>query len=260
MTTTTTTTTAATTTTTEETTTTTEETTTTTEETTTTTTEITTTTEEPVVSTTTTTEEVPVVTTTSISIEVNAEAGFYLSVDERPFNAADLLKAFSVNEDGEATDITADITFDYATPKAAFDDKNEAYCAIELTPKYNGEDVDGAAKPKVYIGIKGDAQLDGDVDMDDSFEVLQYYSYKAAGRFPTLTDGTDENLEKLAYFLADVDTESKLGKNEDEKALSMDDAFNILQFVSYRAAGRDTTWPDVVTSLKSLENSIWFEG
>ena len=40
----------------------------------------------------------------------------------------------------------------------------------------------------------------------------------------------------------------------------MDDAFNILQFVSYRAAGRDTTWPDVVTSLKSLENSIWFEG
>lgn len=155
--------------------------------------------------------------------------------------------------------MTNDITFECKTPAELYEKEGKAYCVVEMTPYYNGEALADAPKPKVYIGIKGDAQLDGDVDMDDSFEVLQYYSYSAAGRFPTLTDGKDANLEKLAYFLADIDTESKLGKNEGDTALSMDDAFNILQYVSYRAAGRNMTWPDVVPSLKTLKGSIWAE-
>lgn len=95
--------------------------------------------------------------------------------------------------------------------------------------------------------------------MDDAFDTLQYYSYNAAGRTPTLTDGKDANLEKLAYFLSDVDTESTAGKNEGNKTLSMDDAFNILQYYSYRAAGRNMAWPEVVPSLKTLKGSIWAE-
>ena len=264
--TTTTTTTAATTTTTAEVTTTTAEVTTTTAEVTTTTAEVTTTTTSATTTTsseaTTTTSGEATTTTTkgteedkTVSVSLVADASFYFSVDERPFNNADLLKATL----SDGSDVTNDITFECKTPAELYEKEGKAYCVVEMTPYYNGEALADAPKPKVYIGIKGDAQLDGDVDMDDSFEVLQYYSYSAAGRFPTLTDGKDANLEKLAYFLADIDTESKLGKNEGDTALSMDDAFNILQYVSYRAAGRNMTWPDVVPSLKTLKGSIWAE-
>ena len=264
---TTTTTTAATTTTTAEVTTTTAEVTTTTAEVTTTTAEVTTTTTTSATTTTsseaTTTTSGEATTTTTkgteedktVSVSLVADASFYFSVDERPFNNADLLKATL----SDGSDVTNDITFECKTPAELYEKEGKAYCVVEMTPYYNGEALADAPKPKVYIGIKGDAQLDGDVDMDDSFEVLQYYSYSAAGRFPTLTDGKDANLEKLAYFLADIDTESKLGKNEGDTALSMDDAFNILQYVSYRAAGRNMTWPDVVPSLKTLKGSIWAE-
>ena len=264
---TTTTTTAATTTTTAEVTTTTAEVTTTTAEVTTTTAEVTTTTTTSATTTTsseaTTTTSGEATTTTTkgteedktVSVSLVADASFYFSVDERPFNNADLLKATL----SDGSDVTNDITFECKTPAELYEKEGKAYCVVEMTPYYNGEALADAPKPKVYIGIKGDAQLDGDVDMDDSFEVLQYYSYSAAGRFPTLTDGKDANLEKLAYFLADIDTESTAGKNEGNKTLSMDDAFNLLQYVSYRAAGRNLSWPDVVPSLKTLPGSIWAE-
>ena len=265
-TTTTTTTTAATTTTTAEVTTTTAEVTTTTAEVTTTTAEVTTTTTSATTTTsseaTTTTSGEATTTTTkgteedkTVSVSLVADASFYFSVDERPFNNADLLKATL----SDGSDVTNDITFECKTPAELYEKEGKAYCVVEMTPYYNGEALADAPKPKVYIGIKGDTQLDGDVDMDDAFDTLQYYSYNAAGRTPTLTDGKDENLEKLAYFLSDVDTESTAGKNEGNKTLSMDDAFNILQYYSYRAAGRNMAWPEVVPSLKTLKGSIWAE-
>ena len=265
--TTTTTTTAATTTTTAEVTTTTAEVTTTTAEVTTTTAEVTTTTTTSATTTTsseaTTTTSGEATTTTTkgteedktVSVSLVADASFYFSVDERPFNNADLLKATL----SDGSDVTNDITFECKTPAELYEKEGKAYCVVEMTPYYNGEALADAPKPKVYIGIKGDTQLDGDVDMDDAFDTLQYYSYNAAGRTPTLTDGKDENLEKLAYFLSDVDTESTAGKNEGNKTLSMDDAFNILQYYSYRAAGRNMAWPEVVPSLKTLKGSIWAE-
>ena len=263
---TTTTTTAATTTTTAEVTTTTAEVTTTTAEVTTTTAEVTTTTTSATTTTsseaTTTTSGEATTTTTkgteedkTVSVSLVADASFYFSVDERPFNNADLLKATL----SDGSDVTNDITFECKTPAELYEKEGKAYCVVEMTPYYNGEALADAPKPKVYIGIKGDTQLDGDVDMDDAFDTLQYYSYNAAGRTPTLTDGKDENLEKLAYFLSDVDTESTAGKNEGNKTLSMDDAFNILQYYSYRAAGRNMAWPEVVPSLKTLPGSIWAE-
>ena len=75
--------------------------------------------------------------------------------------------------------------------------------------------------------MKGDTQLDGDVDMDDAFDTLQYYSSSAAGKTVTFTDGSDELLEKLAFYVSDVDTESKAGKRRKIARISMDDAFNI---------------------------------
>ena len=101
-------------------------------------------------------------------------------------------------------------------------------------------------KPTVAVAMKGDTQLDGDVDMDDAFDTLQYYSSSAAGKTVTFTDGSDELLEKLAFYVSDVDTESKAGKKTEDAEISMDDAFNILQYVSYRAAGKDVVWSDVI--------------
>ena len=63
-----------------------------------------------------------------------------------------------------------------------------------------------------------------------------------------------------AFFLADVDTESKAGKNDGNKLMTTEDAVYILTYTAKTAAGQEPTWPDVIPSLKSLEGSIWYEG
>ena len=193
--------------------------------------------------TTTSTDIIPMKDIESISVEVGE--GVYFS-DEESFDASELIvSAVATLKDGTTKDLDASY-FDFLQTPA------DVYTA----PYYKGAvdiyyvgDADKTAledKPTVAVAMKGDAQLDGDVDMDDAFDTLQYYSSSAAGKTVTFTDGSDELLEKLAFYVSDVDTESKAGKKTEDAEISMDDAFNILQYVSYRAAGKDVAWSDVI--------------
>ena len=87
------------------------------------------------------------------------------------------------------------------------------------------------------MGKKGDVDFDGSVTLDDSFAVLSYYSKLAAGADVKLYSGTetDPAMEQLAFYLADTDTCSKVGKT-DTAVIDIDDAFNILQYYSAFAA------------------------
>ena len=159
-------------------------------------------------------------------------------------------------------DVLANVTFEYATPEATFEalkDENEHYVRAELTVLYKGEVVEGVT-PVVYIGVKGDADLNEIVDTFDGYYVLQYYAEKSAGfdDVTLLDDNSDPNLEKLAYFLADVDTESKEGTDTANKVLDTYDGFYILSYYASMSAGHtDTEWPDIIPSLLELEGSCW---
>lgn len=217
--------------------------------------------------TTTGTNTIPVVGTTTLEVEVNP-ANFYFSVDERELKPSDLFTKFDiVDEEGTHFDALAAgaVTLDKTSPKEIFDAEGKAYCVTEVNAYFtdpntaDAEPVAAPVNPTVYIGVKGDADLNGIVDVPDGVSILTYAAKIAAGQ-ADVAFNADENLNKLAFFLADVDTESKLGMNNGNELMTTQDAVNVLTYCAKSAAGQAPTWPDVIPSLKSLEGSIWYEG
>ena len=217
--------------------------------------------------TTGTTGTITPVGTTTLEVEVNP-TNFYFSVDERELKPSDLFSKFDI-VDEEGTHFNAleagAVTLDKTTPKEIFDAEGKPYCVTEVNAyftdptKADAEAVAAPVNPTVYIGVKGDADLNGIVDVQDAVAILIYYA-KAAAVQENVAFNEDENLNKLAYFLADVDTESKAGMNNGSELMTTQDAVNVLTFYAKKAANQEPTWPDVIPSLKSLEGSIWYEG
>ena len=217
--------------------------------------------------TTTNTGTITPVGTTTLEVEVNP-TNFYFSVDERELKPSDLFSKFDiVDEEGTHFDAleAGAVTLDKTTPKEIFDAEGKPYCVTEVNAyftdptKADAEPVAAPVNPTVYIGVKGDTDLSGLVDVPDAVAILTYTAKVAAGQ-ENIVFNEDENLNKFAFFLADVDTESKAGKNEDNKLMTTEDAVRILTYTAKTAAGQEVTWPDVIPSLKSLEGSIWYEG
>ena len=217
--------------------------------------------------TTTNTGTITPVGTTTLEVEVNP-TNFYFSVDERELKPSDLFSKFDiVDEDGthfNALELGA-VTLDKTTPKEIFDAEGKPYCVTEVNAyftdptKADAEPVAAPVNPTVYSGVKGDTDLSGLVDVPDAVAVLTYTAKIAAGQEGVVFN-EDENLNKFAFFLADIDTESKEGKNDGNKLMATEDAVYMLTYTAKTAAGQEPTWPDVVPSLKSLEGSIWYEG
>ena len=217
--------------------------------------------------TTGTTGTITPVGTTTLEVEVNP-TNFYFSVDERELKPSDLFSKFDI-VDEEGTHFNAleagAVTLDKTTPKEIFDAEGKAYCVTEVNAYFtdpttaDAEPVAAPVNPTVYIGVKGDADLNGIIDVQDAVAILTYYAKTAAAQ-ENVAFNEDENLNKLAYFLADVDTESKAGMNSGSELMTTQDAVNVLTFYAKKAANQEPTWPDVIPSLKSLEGSIWYEG
>ena len=217
--------------------------------------------------TTGTTGTITPVGTTTLEVEVNP-TNFYFSVDERELKPSDLFSKFDI-VDEEGTHFNAleagAVTLDKTAPKEIFDAEGKPYCVTEVNAYFtdpttaDAEPVAAPVNPTVYIGVKGDADLNGIVDVQDAVAILTYYAKTAAAQ-ENVAFNEDENLNKLTYFLADVDTESKAGMNSGSELMTTQDAVNVLTFYAKKAANQDPTWPDVIPSLKSLEGSIWYEG
>ena len=207
------------------------------------------------VTSTTTTETQPA---GKPDVKVKEDANFYLSEDTRAFDPADLVESATL--DGE--DILSQLTFEYASPKDMYDALHGdiAYVASDLKVLYNGEEVGTA---KVYIGIKGDTDLNGKVEATDMFYNMYYQARLGAGikeGVTLLENNQDENLEKLSYFLTDIDTESKEGKNTADKSITPTDLFYQMYYIALKGAGyKDTVWTDVCPDLKNLQGSCWYE-
>ena len=217
--------------------------------------------------TTTSTGTITPVGTTTLEVEVNP-ANFYFSVDERELKPSDLFTKFDI-VDEEGTHFNAleagAVTLDKTTPKEIFDAEGKAYCVTEVNAYFtdpttaDAEPVAAPVNPTVYVGVKGDADLNSTVDVQDAVTILTYYAKASAGQ-QNVAFNEDENLNKFIFFLADVDTESKAGMNNGSELMSIQDGVNVLTFYAKKSANQDPTWPDVIPSLKSLEGSIWYEG
>ena len=217
--------------------------------------------------TTTSTGTITPVGTTTLEVEVNP-TNFYFSVDERELKPSDLFSKFDiVDEEGTHFDAleAGAVTLDKTTPKEIFDAEGKPYCVTEVNAYFtdpttaDAEPVAAPVNPTVYIGVKGDADLNGLLDVPDDVAILTYYARVAAGQENVMFN-EDENLNKFAFFLADIDTESKEGVNSGNKLITTQDGIYVLTYYAKSAAGQEPTWPDVVPSLKSLEDSIWYEG
>ena len=189
-------------------------------------------------------------------VEANA-VNFYFSHDEEAFDAEELIANAEITvtytyEDGSTT--TENVAVDYSlfsfaaeNPAELYADVNEAYAAVEMAISYNGEDT--GAIVTVYIGVKGDATLDGIADANDAAAVLIYSAAKNAGNEAYVYSAEDEVLEQLAFFLADTDTESQT-YGADGEVVDANDAANILVFAADRGANPDKTiakaWEDVL--------------
>lgn len=111
------------------------------------------------------------------------------------------------------------------------------------------------SKPKVRVKVavlgeanpelKGDANLDGVVDMSDATAALEYYAKKTANLDASLKN--DEELNKFAYYLADTDTESTAGEDNENGQIDLSDATNILMYYAQSLAGLDPNWNNIVS-------------
>lgn len=85
--------------------------------------------------------------------------------------------------------------------------------------------------------MRGDANMDGNVNLDDAVVVLKYYSMKGASMDVTLLEvnglEADEALEAALFAAVDIDGDG---------AISLTDASYILSYYAYKAASLDVTW------------------
>ena len=283
----TTTTTQTTTTTSTTTTTTTSDTTSTTTDTTTTSTDTTSTSTE---TTTTSTTSMPAdvtVTTSVVKSYVTADTdyAFYLNTEEE-FDKAQVsnvilhtsyVEGYTIDgqtiitkEGEEIKDITADINFGSATPSNTYKEDNDTFkytvpvCGTDGQPL---TDNDGKnVTVTVYIGVKGDTNLDSAADAVDASQVLAFYaktSTQGRGVYDVilseskLVNAPDTIYEEFAAFLSDVhhDASVTVGRDakKDSRSITANDASNILAYYSKRSADtyKDKTdkeiWDEVLS-------------
>ncbi|MDE5619439.1 MAG: cellulose-binding protein CttA-related protein, partial [Ruminococcus sp.] len=202
--------------------------------------------------TTTTTTQTSTTTTTTLTYphyyaDLETEIGFYFSHDDgRRENGivgeggfskeqVNISKMYRVDYDGatpeEVTFDPANITFNGATPASVYDKANKTF-KYEVPVFYNfGADGEEDIRPlldadknqvviTVYIGVKGDVNLDNLADSVDATQIQVYYAKISAGivsgEFTSentqlsisnpLVDGPDSVYDHFAAFLGDTDT------------------------------------------------------
>ena len=203
-----------------------------------------------VVSTTTTpvVTTVPTTTTGETSIVVvPKDADFYFAEDTTTFTPGDLFESITlIQEDGTEVDITDQITLPEISPSTV--ETDEQHRAI--LPVFYQDELLAELTVPVYIGKKGDIDLDGDVTLADATLALTYYSEHAVNNdfyFTTQSaqapqTEAEQMLEKLMFFLADIDTESKQGADTDNGIIELLDATRILTYYAEQAVGNLPSW------------------
>ncbi len=209
-----------------------------------------------------TTTAVPADQVASISIELkdlDASEGLYFDTEEA-YDAEDLIDAVVITEkDGTVVEVSLETIEFLSTPSADYASVNDGdlvYYYDTTAIQYNDGQggtvaIDEDCYPTVGVAKKGDSDLDGEVTVLDARDTLVYYAETAVNGIGSVTflDGDDAFLERLAYFVSDVDTESKNGVDEEDgdgKSITVYDASYILNFYALNSAGNNPVWADIL--------------
>ncbi|MCQ2459582.1 MAG: hypothetical protein MJ081_04325, partial [Ruminococcus sp.] len=253
----------------------------------------------------TTTSTIPegAVTTTavkSVYVELEKQPGFYLNVEDS-FDANQIKSAY-LNivyawgydlEDGThidykefktVKDITSSVGFGTATPESTYKPENTSF-VYDVDVVYNGEDIlddngkqiltkgnllldaeRNVATVEVYIGVKGDANLDNVVDGTDASDVLTYYAKTSVNdndATNTILSGSELAVtpssiyDSFAAFLSDVnidlDSKDKFSRFA-EKADRLMDATDASSILTFYAKGSTTEYEELS---KNDPSKLW---
>ncbi len=201
----------------------------------------------------------------SYTYEVTGKTMYYFSHDPREFALEDLVEEIVVTALYDNGDVETYVLEDYSdilvtvsgayTPADAYDDAKDAYVAKEAALKVADDRTVNwtGTMPMVYIGVKGDADLNGVVDAADASAVLVYAATVAVTSGDVaLYSKVGDGLENLAYFLADVDGEST-DHGEDGSELDAGDASYILVYAALDGSSSEgVSWAFDVLDSTSL--------
>jgi len=202
---------------------------------------------------TSTTETTETTETTAKTLTVTASAkasNFYFSHDTTVLTADMLIESAYVETfvDGVSqgvADAKDDIIFGLKgteavgnmTPEYIYNTWGEPYAALPVYAFYVDPTVEDAEPVlidvdiKIYVGVKGDATLDGVADAKDAAQILMYAaSFGAGNTNPVLYTEEYPEVENFAFFLGDVNTELK---TENATELNAADAAKILQYSAW---------------------------
>lgn len=223
---------------------------------------------------TTTTTTAPVSTTTTVTtsmvkqyLDYDTDEAYYYSIEEEfdktqvqnaklhtiyveGYTDADGNKVNSKEID-KVEDVSADrISFGDATPANTYKADNTSFkydVSIYVDGKAVKEAVGVPATIRAYIGVKGDANLDGYADAVDASQVLSYYTKVSGGKGAydinlsqsALATNPRNEYEEFAAFLCDVNPDAdppvtRLARKGD-RILDAVDASQILRFYTLRS-------------------------
>jgi len=226
-------------------------------------------------------------------IKADTTVGFYLDIDEK-FNdeqinslkySVDLVRQYIDEDDvvvgyesltkGEQVDILDKVSFGTATPVNTYvegssefahqvaliatEDITAADGTVIATAGNTLKNPDGSdVSVTVYIGVKGDANLDHKVDAGDATTTLIYYSALSTGQKAAETQfsnsalvaNAEDILDHFAAFLCDTTNEPMKDENnwklmKPERKIMADDATFILSYyseLSIKAEKGRPTW------------------
>ncbi|MBR4101912.1 MAG: hypothetical protein IKK51_08570 [Oscillospiraceae bacterium] len=196
-------------------------------------------------------------------VVVSDGVNYFFSHDETPLAAEELVESAKLVVDENEYDVMSQISFgldengpiEGLTPAMIFEETGTAYVATSLyvyyTPVGHEPELVEEADVAIFVGVKGDADLDSEANAIDAAKVLVYAAARGAGEDVSLYSDENAGLETLAYFLADVFGESR-DCGEDGSDLNALDAAGILQFAAEKGAnpGKSdaTIWGEVMGS------------
>jgi hypothetical protein len=173
------------------------------------------------------------------------DPSFYFSHDTSEFQPEELIASITryavysdgtTSENGEILDDFDAFDFGGLTPEILYTQEcSEYYVSLNVTDEFGTHTI--TEQVKAYIGVKGDANLDGVADAKDAAKLLEYAAAVGAGQDMPLYSDSDETSENLAHFLAEVNASG----DADAK-----DAALILEYAAAIGSGEPKTWDEIL--------------
>ena len=214
-------------------------TTTTTEETTTSTTESTTTTIT-IPTTTTTTEETTTSTTESTTTTTTIPTTTTTTEATTTSTTESTTTITTVPTTTTTTEATTTSTTEWTTTTTTVPTTTTTSETTTTVPTTSEENPDTTTTEPIEMGIYGDVDGNGIVDVSDAVAVLTYYAKRAAGLEPIFGETPEEN--EAIFALADVDQDGMI---------TVQDAVYILTYYAQKASGMQPTWEEL-TGISAL--------